>query len=83
MTRNELLLPHVRRPDRAERAKSARSSASAEAQAERMRELEEAQTALTEQATHDALTGLPNRNLLIDRLTQALALASARDSRPA
>ena len=41
-----------------------------------MRELEQAQDALTEQATHDALTGLPNRSLLIDRLTQALALAT-------
>jgi diguanylate cyclase (GGDEF)-like protein len=46
-----------------------------QAQAERMHELEFAQAALTEQATHDSLTGLPNRNLLIDRLTQALALA--------
>jgi diguanylate cyclase (GGDEF)-like protein/PAS domain S-box-containing protein len=45
------------------------------AQGERMRELELAQEALTLQATHDALTGLPNRNLIIDRLTQALALA--------
>jgi diguanylate cyclase (GGDEF)-like protein len=45
------------------------------AQAVRMQELEQAQAALTEQATHDPLTGLPNRNLLIDRLTQALALA--------
>jgi diguanylate cyclase (GGDEF)-like protein/PAS domain S-box-containing protein len=45
------------------------------AQADRLRELEHAQAALTEQATHDALTGLPNRSLLIDRLTQALALA--------
>jgi PAS domain S-box-containing protein len=44
-------------------------------QAQRMRELELAQTALTELATHDALTGLPNRNLIIDRLTQSLALA--------
>lgn len=46
------------------------------AQSERMRELELAQDALTLQATHDALTGLPNRNLIIDRLTQALALAT-------
>jgi diguanylate cyclase (GGDEF)-like protein len=46
------------------------------AQAERMRELENAQAALTELATHDALTGLPNRHLLIDRLTQTLALAA-------
>ena len=45
------------------------------AQAERMRELELAQEALTLQATHDALTGLPNRKLIIDRLTQGLALA--------
>jgi diguanylate cyclase (GGDEF)-like protein/PAS domain S-box-containing protein len=44
-------------------------------QAVRMRELELAQTALTERATHDALTGLPNRGLIIDRLAQALALA--------
>ena len=40
-----------------------------------MLELEKAQTALTEQATHDALSGLPNRILLVDRITQALALA--------
>ncbi len=30
---------------------------------------------LAHQATHDALTGLPNRNLLADRLSQAVALA--------
>jgi diguanylate cyclase (GGDEF)-like protein/PAS domain S-box-containing protein len=46
-----------------------------QAQAERMRDLERAQDALIREATHDALTGLPNRSLLIDRLTQALALA--------
>jgi PAS domain S-box-containing protein len=49
------------------------------AQAVRMRELEMAQAALTEQATHDALTGLPNRSLIIDRLAQALALARRLD----
>ncbi|HET9104910.1 MAG TPA: GGDEF domain-containing protein [Solirubrobacteraceae bacterium] len=45
------------------------------AQADRMQELELAQAALTQQATHDPLTGLPNRSLIIDRLSQALALA--------
>jgi len=44
------------------------------AQAARMRELEQAEVSLTEQATHDALTGLANRHLVIDRLTQTLAL---------
>jgi diguanylate cyclase (GGDEF)-like protein/PAS domain S-box-containing protein len=45
------------------------------AQAARMRELEHAQAALTKQATHDSLSGLPNRMLLIDRITQSLARA--------
>jgi diguanylate cyclase (GGDEF)-like protein/PAS domain S-box-containing protein len=42
-------------------------------QAERMADLQGAQAALTEQATHDALTGLPNRAVLIDRIDQALS----------
>jgi diguanylate cyclase (GGDEF)-like protein/PAS domain S-box-containing protein len=45
------------------------------AQAERLADLQEAQVALTEQATHDALTGLPNRMVLMDRIDQALAHA--------
>jgi diguanylate cyclase (GGDEF)-like protein len=44
-------------------------------QAERLRELEQAQDALTRLATHDALTGLANRTLLLDRIIQALASA--------
>lgn len=50
------------------------------AQDERMVELQAAQAALTEQVTHDALTGLPNRILLVDRIAQALA-AAKRTSR--
>ncbi|GAC1601057.1 MAG: hypothetical protein NVS3B21_28500 [Acidimicrobiales bacterium] len=44
-------------------------------QAQRMFDLQQAQAALTRQASHDALTGLPNRELLVDRLDQALLQA--------
>jgi diguanylate cyclase (GGDEF)-like protein len=50
-----------------------------QAQAERMAELQEAQAALTQQATHDALTNLPNRALLVDRIDQALVQATRSD----
>lgn len=43
-----------------------------EAQADRLADLQLAQAALVKQATHDGMTGLPNREILVDRINQAL-----------
>ncbi|MBS0307759.1 MAG: EAL domain-containing protein, partial [Proteobacteria bacterium] len=42
-------------------------------------EVKEAQQRLEHMATHDSLTGLPNRAFLVDRLTHSLSLAHRND----
>lgn len=66
--------PHARLP----RANSIEARNLIEAFAHMRRKIHERQIALRHQALHDALTGLPNRALIKDRLQQ-LILASKRD----
>jgi diguanylate cyclase (GGDEF)-like protein len=60
----------------AQRAQDREINRLSEAQSARLADLQHAQAALTRQATHDALTGLPNRELLVDRIDQSLLHAS-------
>ena len=71
---DRLDLPHLHRPQRRRRPRTARSPSSA-GPGPALADLQDAQAALTQQATHDALTGLPNRALLVERIDQALAQA--------
>jgi diguanylate cyclase (GGDEF)-like protein/PAS domain S-box-containing protein len=48
-----------------------------------MTERKQAEARIRYMALHDALTGLPNRNLLQDRLSQAIALAARNQKRVA
>lgn len=66
--------PHARLP----RANSIEARNLIEAFAHMRRKIHERQMALRHQASHDALTGLPNRILIKDRLQQ-LILSSERD----
>jgi diguanylate cyclase (GGDEF)-like protein len=52
----------------AHRAKDREIARLGREQSDRLAELQQAQEALTTQATHDALTGLPNRALLVERI---------------
>jgi diguanylate cyclase (GGDEF)-like protein len=60
---------------RADKAQDREIARLSEAQAERMAALQGAQATLTKQATHDSLTGLPNRALLVDHIDRALIIA--------
>ncbi|MEA2125551.1 MAG: hypothetical protein QOI80_2333 [Solirubrobacteraceae bacterium] len=58
------------------RAQSREIAMLSELQAVQMTELKNAQAELVERATHDDLTHLPNRALLVDRIDQALSQAA-------
>jgi diguanylate cyclase (GGDEF)-like protein len=60
----------------AQKAQDREISRLSRAQDERMADLQDAQAALTRLATHDALTDMPNRGLLVDRIDQALSQAT-------